>query len=101
MYSLELSNLDLQVTTNGVNSLVGYGRFVSNNNSVTIAKNSEEDVKIAYYFNATAREISEDNQACYSSEGLEYKTSGTMDMKTWVTDFNAVDLGPWTTTYYC
>lgn len=80
MYSLKLSDLDLKITTNidGQDDLVGYGQFLSEGNTYTIPKNSDEDIEIIYFYNATAQQVAAANQACFSSDGVKYKTTGTV-----------------------
>lgn len=83
MYSLKLSDLDLEITTNieGQADLVGYGQFLTEGNSYTIPKNSEEDIEIVYIYNATAQQVAAANQQCFSSDGVKYKTTGTVSTK--------------------
>ena len=80
MYSLKLSDLDLKITTNieGEDDLVGYGQFLSEGNSYTVPKNSDQDIEIIYLYNATAQQVASANQQCFSSSGVKYKTSGTV-----------------------
>ena len=80
MYSLEMSNLDLQVETllTSGTSLVGYGTFAGDSSSITIPKNSDKEVSVVYTFDSTASENSEAKQACFSAHGVQYVTSGTV-----------------------
>ena len=79
MYSLTLSNLDLEVTTSfGGDGVVGHGTFTGNSSSITIPKNSKKEVSVVYNFDTTTEETNLAKQACFSASGLKYVTSGTV-----------------------
>lgn len=75
-----MSDLDLDVTTTvaGGTELVGHGTFAGNGSSITIPKNSKQEVSVVYNFGSTASENTLARQACFSDVGVKYVTSGTV-----------------------
>lgn len=82
MYSLTMSDLDLDVTTTltGGTELVGHGTFAGNSSSITIPKNSKKDVPVIYNFGSSPTENTLARQACFSALGVKYVTSGTVSI---------------------
>lgn len=104
MYSLSLYDFAMQLTTTTGSGakLVGYGTLDNDGDtSFTVPRNSQKDLTLVYVFNSTSAERISANSQCFSSSGVSYTTTGSVGMKTWVTNFNNVNLGPWTITYFC
>jgi hypothetical protein len=103
MYSLTLSNWDMTVTTT-----TNLGTFTSGNgvlddddNSLVVPANSNREMSLVYVYNITAVQQQSIIQQCNSASGVSYRTTGSVDMELWFHDFNSIDLGPWTSTYFC
>jgi hypothetical protein len=91
MYSLKINNLKMKLKSG---DLVAEGTFAKDQNSQTISKQSSEYMYISYDFSGYSQsEIHDANSACFSDDGVTYRTSGTMNMKTWVTNFKDVSFG--------
>lgn len=102
MYSLTLSNFDMKVSTDlDGYDLIGYGILKNDNGTAVVPALSKRDIQLYYIFNATSTQISNSYLECFSSDGVTYKTTGTVDMKTWSANFHSVDLGPYYSTYIC
>lgn len=95
IFSLTLSDINMQLVSDSVGeSLVGTATlFQYNVTSITIPKSSNMDVSIAYIFNTTAQVIAQVNRACFTTAGITYITSGTVNMATWYHDFGSQSLG--------
>eukprot|EP01038_Epipyxis_sp_PR26KG_P017316 gene17316-23903_t len=80
--------------------VVGDGVLDDNgSNSITIPRNSQETINLIYNFNSTYAAYA--NLECYSSTGVTYTTTGTVAMKTRITNFNNIQFGPWINIIKC
>jgi hypothetical protein len=103
MYSLALSDWDMIVTTttNLGTFTSGHGVLDGGDNSLLVPENSTTEMSLVYLYNITAAQQQSIIQQCNSTNGVSYRTAGSVNMKLWFHDFNSIDLGPWTSTYFC
>ena len=103
MYSLKLSNWDMSVSTSTTLGTFtsGNGQLEDDDNSLVVPANSQKEMSLVYLYNVTLQQQQSINQQCFSSSGVTYTTTGTVDMSMWFHSFNDIDLGPWTNTYFC
>jgi LEA14-like dessication related protein len=103
MYSLTLSDFDMTVTayTSSGNFQSANGTLQGDSNSFTVPKNSNKEMNLIYYWNTSTSQQQAIRQQCKTTTGVTYTTRGTMNMKTSVTNFHNVQLGPWSTIYFC
>lgn len=102
-YSLTLSDWNMLVETSTAIGTFqsGSGSLTDDDNSFSVAKNSNSEFSLVYHYNITAQQQQAINQQCKTAQGVTYTTSGSVNMKTWAHNFDDISLGPWTTTYYC
>lgn len=103
IYSLSLSDFEMVVTTTTSSGTFqsANGTLEGGSNTFTVPKNSNKEMSLIYYWNTTSAQNQAIRTQCRTAGGVTYETTGTMNMKTSVTNFHDVDLGPWDTTYYC
>lgn len=103
MYSLTWKNWDMTVSTstNSGTFTSGNGQLDDDDDSFVVAAHSTKEFTLVYVYNITSAQQQSITTQCFSSAGVTYKTTGSVDMDMWYHDFTGLDLGPWTTTYYC
>lgn len=103
MYSLTLSDWDMivQTSTSLGTFTSGNGQLDDDDNSLVVPANSNKEMSLVYLWNVTAQQQQSINQQCFTSSGVTYTTTGTVNMKMWFHNFDGIDLGPWTNTYLC
>lgn len=100
-YSLKLSNLDGTITTDFLvdgQYLVGSAQFIDDNgqvdDSIVIPRTSTQTIQVLYTFNSSLAAVAAADAAYYCVHGgAEFVTQGTVDMKTWSSNFHGVSYG--------
>lgn len=103
MYTLTLSDFDMKTvasTAQGDFQSIN-GTLAGDSTTFSVPRHSSKDMSLIYYWQTSSTQMQAIATQCNTPEGVTYTTSGTVNMKTSITNFRGVDLGPWEAIYLC
>lgn len=103
MYELKLSDFDMTSTASTAQGSFQSvnGTLYGDSSTFTVPRNSNKDMSLIYYWETNSAQMQAIRTQCNTPEGVTYTTTGTVNMKTQITNFRGVSMGPWEATYLC
>jgi uncharacterized membrane protein YgaE (UPF0421/DUF939 family) len=106
LFPLKLNNINVligsEMNNNEECSSMGFGKLDDEDGIVVVPGYSYSDINLIYtYNNITNQEYKQIKEQCYSNHGINYTTSGKVDMEFWMGHFPQVRFGPWVNEHHC